>query len=296
VTRLKCDRSWEAEAIDDGRSGPSDRAAFEQHATTCNVCAEAIRAQLQLRELMRALPEFPAEPFAERRARARLLQRANSELTGRRRSPAWLVVAIASVGLASVASAAIWPDPLFSKPVPAASAGPIPGGSEPARAQRRQPLAKPPAPSEAQSSNPPAELPSPGPAIGTTTSVTAGPPAPSASLSRRTVAGNAATKPGWSPDPTSTSSSEQSDDFARALAAFQRGDYGEADQLFARFRSRRPRDARSEDAAFLRAVARSRAGDTAGAARLAAEYLRAFPKGLRRAEAERLQGNVEKKH
>jgi outer membrane protein assembly factor BamD (BamD/ComL family) len=79
------------------------------------------------------------------------------------------------------------------------------------------------------------------------------------------------------------------------MTAFQRGSYAESDRLFSAFRGRHPRDARNEDAAFLRAVARSRLGDTAGAAAFAAEYLRAFPGGLRRAEAERLQGALGKK-
>jgi hypothetical protein len=49
-----------------------------------------------------------------------------------------------------------------------------------------------------------------------------------------------------------------------------------------------PGDPLVEDAHFLRAVARSRSGDADGAAKLAKEYLRKFPDGLRRREAEKI--------
>ena len=55
------------------------------------------------------------------------------------------------------------------------------------------------------------------------------------------------------------------DDFARAMAAFGAGDYGQAERLFQDFERRHPEDARQEDSTFLRAVARARRGDAAGA-------------------------------
>jgi TolA-binding protein len=79
-------------------------------------------------------------------------------------------------------------------------------------------------------------------------------------------------------------------DFARAMAAFSAGDYGRAEQLFLAFESDHAGDARAEDATFLRAIARSRRGDLPGAQAIARDYLRRFPAGLRRREAERLAG------
>lgn len=76
--------------------------------------------------------------------------------------------------------------------------------------------------------------------------------------------------------------------FAEAMAAFSAGNYGRADHLFADFVRDFPRDGRAEDAMFLRADARARRGDGAGAAAAAREYLTAFPRGLRRPEAERM--------
>jgi ferric-dicitrate binding protein FerR (iron transport regulator) len=77
-------------------------------------------------------------------------------------------------------------------------------------------------------------------------------------------------------------------DFARAMSAFSAGDYGQAEKLFQRFVNEHTTDTRVEDATFLRAVARARRGDVEGSRALAAEYLRRYPDGLRRIEAERL--------
>jgi len=76
--------------------------------------------------------------------------------------------------------------------------------------------------------------------------------------------------------------------FAEAVAAFGAGDYGRAETLFGAFARDFSGDSRAEDATFLRADARARRGDKAGAAAGARTYLRAYPNGLRRPAAERL--------
>lgn len=78
------------------------------------------------------------------------------------------------------------------------------------------------------------------------------------------------------------------DDFARAMAAFGAGDYGQAERLFQDFERRHAEDARQEDSTFLRAVVRARRGDAAGARAIARQYLERYPNGLRAPEAERL--------
>jgi len=78
------------------------------------------------------------------------------------------------------------------------------------------------------------------------------------------------------------------DDFARARAAFGAGDYGQAERLFQEFERRHAEDARREDSTFLRAVARARRGDAAGARATARQYLERYPNGLRAPEAKRL--------
>jgi outer membrane protein assembly factor BamD (BamD/ComL family) len=72
------------------------------------------------------------------------------------------------------------------------------------------------------------------------------------------------------------------------MAAFGAGDYGRAEALFRAFERENPGDARVEDTTFLRAVARNRRGDEAGARAAARDYLRRYPAGFRRLEAERL--------
>lgn len=93
-------------------------------------------------------------------------------------------------------------------------------------------------------------------------------------------------EPGFDdPPPAAPTAGE---DFAAAMSAFSAGDYGEAERRLLAFERRHRDDARAEDATFLRAVARLRRGDREGARALARDYLRRFPEGLRRAEAERI--------
>jgi len=85
------------------------------------------------------------------------------------------------------------------------------------------------------------------------------------------------------------------DTFAAAVAAFRNGDYRKAEHVLDRFLDESPRDARVEDAWFMKAVARSRSGDSEGAAELAQVYLKRFPRGLRRLEAEKLAAGSSKR-
>ena len=52
------------------------------------------------------------------------------------------------------------------------------------------------------------------------------------------------------------------------------------------FLEKHPRDARAEDAAYLRVIALQRSGDSAGTKQAALEYLRRYPAGFRHAEVE----------
>lgn len=79
-----------------------------------------------------------------------------------------------------------------------------------------------------------------------------------------------------------------SKEFRDAMSALNAGDHRGAAARFARFLEAHPRDARAEDAAYLRVVALHRAGavrEVKDAARL---YLERHPSGFRRAEVERL--------
>lgn len=76
--------------------------------------------------------------------------------------------------------------------------------------------------------------------------------------------------------------------FVDASRAFQSGSYARADVLLVAFLRDFPDDPRAEDAAFLRVMAHEKMGDHTAASKLAQDYLRAYPNGLRRREAERL--------
>jgi hypothetical protein len=82
--------------------------------------------------------------------------------------------------------------------------------------------------------------------------------------------------------------SDASEDFRRALAALNGGDPALAATRFARFLDRYPRDARAEDAAYLRVLAFQKAGDTSAMKRAGESYLRRYPAGFRRTEIQNL--------
>ena len=72
------------------------------------------------------------------------------------------------------------------------------------------------------------------------------------------------------------------------MSALDGGDNRTAAARFAAFLATHPRDARAEDAAYLRVIALQRAGDAASMKEAAIQYLRRYPNGFRRAEVEAL--------
>jgi len=81
---------------------------------------------------------------------------------------------------------------------------------------------------------------------------------------------------------------DPSADFRAAMGALDVGDNHEAAIRFASFLAKHPRDPRAEDAAYLRVIALQRAGDDGATRAAAAEYVRRYPSGFRRAEMEAL--------
>lgn len=81
---------------------------------------------------------------------------------------------------------------------------------------------------------------------------------------------------------------DPSADFRAASSALNAGNHAAAAALFTSFLANHPRDARIEDAAYLRVIAFHRAGEKNATERAAAEYLRRFPRGFRRTEVESL--------
>lgn len=77
-------------------------------------------------------------------------------------------------------------------------------------------------------------------------------------------------------------------DFRAAMSAFDSGDNAHAARLFAAFVADHGRDARAEDAAYLRILALQRAGNAAPLQQAARDYLARYPRGFRHAEVEAL--------
>lgn len=78
--------------------------------------------------------------------------------------------------------------------------------------------------------------------------------------------------------------------FQDGVEAFRHGDYMSAANTLARFSGACAHSGHAEDAAYLRMVALARAGHTDEARTQALAYLKRFPTGFRRKEAERLAG------
>jgi hypothetical protein len=260
-----CARRWQAEAIEDGRLEGAERVSFERHRATCSVCAEEYRVLATVRELSEQLCEDRPTEFERRRLRYEILRQADAIVTAAAPTRRWGQFGLAAAAVTVLAVSATWvvspreqprvarnvlPHANVDFPVLPARAWKHDGAVGEQRAEGRV----------AEDSLGRAEASSPRPRH-------RGPSGPSGSSARggADTAGRA---------------------FAQAFAAFSSGAYALAEERFLRFETEHPGDTRVEDAAFLRAICRQRRGDQAGAAREADEYLRKFPDGFRRREAE----------
>jgi TolA-binding protein len=265
----RCSRLWQAEAIADGRLSHPDAAAFERHAASCSECAREIRALEQLRRLTAQLPTLSASDLERRRQRYELLRMANEATVHAPRSRA-RVVGTFVIGAALVTAAtalgmrAVWPEPPAA--VPSTIAAPAPDASKAARRNAVYDIAAP-QPETAERELEDSVAPTPAPALAPRVRSKRGPAPPLPLIEDPPRAGAA---------------------FAKAMAAFAAGDYASAQALFAAFERDHGGDDRVEDALFLRAVAHARRGDLAESRATASEYLKRYPSGLRKREAEQL--------
>lgn len=105
MSRPRCVRRWEAEVFHEGRLRNAEKASFERHVVTCDVCKNELAALGRLKEELRALPE--PERLDEVTARRRRLQlladvnRSDSEMPPKPRR-ALPYAALASVVVAAV--------------------------------------------------------------------------------------------------------------------------------------------------------------------------------------------------
>ncbi len=263
VARGDCTRRWQAEAIEDGRLEGPERIAFERHRATCSVCAEEYRALETLRELGERMSEDRPTEFERRRLRYEILRQADAIVTASAPTRGWWQLGVAAAAVTGLVAAAAWAvsareqaeiaRTVFPQAAIYVPVLPVPASTHD-RAVDEHPSGRSAASESAERADARvAARRSPAQAHGFAGRV------------RADTAGQA---------------------FAEAFAAFSSGAYELAEERFLRFETEHQNDTRVEDAAFLRAICRQRRGDKAGAAREADEYLRKFPDGFRRREAE----------
>ena len=100
-----CERSWELDALREGRLGEKDAIAFERHLRSCAICTRESEFAETARELARRLPALEPSELELRRVRARVLRSAELGETTSARRPAiarWLV------GIAAAAAVVAW--------------------------------------------------------------------------------------------------------------------------------------------------------------------------------------------
>jgi hypothetical protein len=116
---MTCRRSWEMQAIDEGRLAESDVAAFERHAITCSTCHEELMALAKLRSLTRQLSLPGPSELEVRRLRASVLRDAMSTRPSHR-----VRLLAGALGLAVIATVtALAPRPNHPAPMAAATFG-----------------------------------------------------------------------------------------------------------------------------------------------------------------------------
>lgn len=295
MDRPACSRLWQVEAIADGRLGGSELASFERHTKSCRLCSQEVQRLRELDRLLADLPVLEVTPLERRRQRQDLLRRANQLAV---ESPPHVSRRALGVAVALAATTAMAASGTYvlraSTPVPArvvalaqqvvgssahmgarvqlhtATLAPSPAPAQPVAVAVPAPVAERRAPAQHRARRH---------ARRGTHSVAGHAPVQRASAQARELAARA-------PGSPATSKPTAGQDFAVAMGAFNAGNFGRADHLFAAFVQHHPADSRAEDASFLRAVARQRRGDIAGAKVLARQYLQSYPGALRHEEAE----------
>lgn len=298
----RCLQGGLVEALHDRRLGEPERLSIERHLRSCAECASLRRELDQVSEALRA-PALPLDPFTHQRARLALLRSAVGGPTRAGTRRPWAVGAVVLLAGSAWAASSWWspPRPHVVGPPAVTSSAPAVVHEVPAIGSARggDPLPGVPPPTAgavdlreappgrgvtaptgrgSESTRPPSSSPRDR-ATDAPPGADAREPAPAASVGEPPSASPAA--PAVSP---------ASRDFAAAMQALGSGDFGRAASALQMFVTTYPFDARSDDAAYLVAIAFERAGRTGDAKSAAASYLRSRPRGAHRLQAAKMAG------
>jgi TolA-binding protein len=229
---------------------------------TCSNCKAASLAVRRLRDALQSSPTPRSSPLEHRRRRAALLREANRRLTvdNRTRRASYLIPGL--FALSAVVASTMWHVMQSVAPVVAVT---------------RDPSTSPVVLTPRHTADD-VDTPQPSVAEGAAPSSTA--------VLRRGPSHTRSEAP--SPDPIMNGSPSAGERFDEAVSTFTAREFEKAEVLLLRFMQDFPADPRCEDASFMRAVARAEFGDKRGAASAARSYLETYPKGFRRAEAQRI--------
>jgi TolA-binding protein len=125
--KTDCDRSWEIDALREGKLGDRDAEAFERHASACEVCSATIARDARLRTLAASSAGVEPNDLSLRRTRARVLHDVANT-----RPPAWRApVAIAASCMAAAVIALSWIGSRRAPPalLPPSAVAPVASGS-----------------------------------------------------------------------------------------------------------------------------------------------------------------------
>jgi hypothetical protein len=100
--QAECDRTWQIDAVRDGRLGLQDAESFERHRRMCASCTAQVAANERLRELIRALTYRDPTELELRRVRARVMRDAAGGDPPRKRGGAVSLAAAFAVVLTAV--------------------------------------------------------------------------------------------------------------------------------------------------------------------------------------------------
>lgn len=132
MTRAPCNRTWEIEALEDGRLAPKDRASLTRHIESCEACVEAAARLRELGKLLVDAPKPERTELERRRARAVLLERANRGVMGDAQPRRWLPAALAlALVVATLGLLVRWDHGRSRAPASALAPAPVATGAAP---------------------------------------------------------------------------------------------------------------------------------------------------------------------